>query len=423
MNRFISALSNISIDTTFEAENKYIVTTGNTTFTFEEIEDGFRISTIIDNELTTYEITTDYEPISDTALRDISQKPKPTKVLLNGTELNTTLDNIVSSQPVQYPYELPQTRGDYYWWDGVYFKENYETRYPHPDKTHYMFSNVQDWYTIGEDLLHYQFRDSMSTTLMNGGPGLIGAVIGAAIGSIFGPVGSVLGAIVVGIVGLGWGLYSHDTYIDEQGCLWFFTDHHLPVTWGNMWAYISLMIDIGVDIVTDSLLGIYEANGYFRIGSKTEIDGINKGDPHEPPQHASVQYVSSTNYAPGAVAYANRMIGSPPNGQEAYIYGTSATGSGGQIVCTMDQTLSGNIWIYGYSASGYRNRLYTYVSNDLVNWQYVNVRWVENNGGQIDWIKCGFYDDYAFKYVAIAAITESGYVSFLGIDTLIVTPY
>jgi len=126
-----AGLTDITIDIQEISENKYIVTINNRTIIMEAIEGGQRLSTLDDNgTITTFEIITSRRPIANTIFGNDKNSESIEKVMsINGTEtLAIPEDKLGSSQPIDYPYELPQTRGIInYWWDNRYFVEDIAT--------------------------------------------------------------------------------------------------------------------------------------------------------------------------------------------------------------------------------------------------------------------------------------------------------
>jgi hypothetical protein len=100
------------------------------------------------------------------------------------------------------------------------------------------------------------------------------------------------------------------------------------------------------------------------------------------------------------------------------IYGGNA-GDGGSIVGEMNSVSNGDIYLWGYSASGYYTYLHVYVS------YYPDSGWVETSAQQVDpgaahWIDCNSGSN--FRYIAIAAIYDSGRSANIYIDSVKVTP-
>lgn len=227
----------------------------------------------MDGEVTTYEVTINSEPTFDTGLRGARTNPKSIQLSLNGTEHDMSLDtfNLMPHQSAEYPYEPPQTRGGYYWWDGLYFKDNYQVPYPHPDKNTYQFGAFQDWYKIGDDLIHYQFEHVLSQTIVIGGVTLGGAIIGGAIGLCGGPVTGFIGMVVGGAIGLVWSYFTHHIYLDEDDCLWYWTDRSI-IGWMDGWSpYLNVLWDVDQAYVINMVMGQWTGYGYCRLGRQNAI--------------------------------------------------------------------------------------------------------------------------------------------------------
>ena len=162
--------------------------------------------------------------------------------------------------------------------------------------------------------------------------------------------------------------------------------------------------------------------GYYRVGPDTVFDHVNPqiGNPGSPPPHADVVSIyQAVPYGGGGIINQNNLIGSPPDGKYAQIYGT-ASGSGGQIICNMSPGAHGNIWIYAKVVPGSTSHVYTYVSNNFVTWYNTADLYVSNTNEQ--WISCGYYWSN-FKYLGIAAINDQGHQVSINIDSAIVVPY
>jgi len=228
--KLVAALSELSIDIQQESDS-YIITIGNTTITMDVIENGYRVNTFLDNEIITCDITIENRANSEISPGKATKNSEAVQniVMLNGTEINKALDNFKPSQPIEYPYELPQTRGAYYWWDNVYFKENYQVPYPHPDKEHYEFGPFQDWFIIGTDLVHYQFEHTTSQFLLEGSAFFQGFILGAMCGSLILPgIGTLIGGLIGGALEAIYSWLYHKTYLDEDDCLWVWFDKYTP---------------------------------------------------------------------------------------------------------------------------------------------------------------------------------------------------
>ena len=129
---------------------------------------------------------------------------------------------------------------------------------------------------------------------------------------------------------------------------------------------------------------------------------------------------SITGYNPigyGSVTYQTNLIGAR-NGNYAHIYGGNY-GDGGYIKAQMNALSGGNIYVYGYSVTGYYSMLYLYVSNDDYNWVQIGGTPVSINPGSAKWISLGqpYMDD--FQYICITGYDSGGSVN-LHLDAITV---
>ncbi|MCW4018199.1 MAG: PKD domain-containing protein [Candidatus Bathyarchaeota archaeon] len=126
-----------------------------------------------------------------------------------------------------------------------------------------------------------------------------------------------------------------------------------------------------------------------------------------------------TTYGNGAINNPNGLVGSSNNANFVQIYGGNS-GDGGNIVGAMNAPAHGNIKIYGYSAPGYWTHIHVYVSYNANNdWVPVSNQTITSSSPY--WINCGNYPS-DFRYIAIAALYESGYSANLFVDSVSVTP-
>jgi hypothetical protein len=99
----------------------------------------------------------------------------------------------------------------------------------------------------------------------------------------------------------------------------------------------------------------------------------------------------------GSVSNPTNLIGTQ-NGNYAGIYGGNP-GDGGEIVGQMNTLSGGNIYVYGYSTSGYYSNLYVYVSMDDNTWYQIG-SYTTVSSTTPYWINAGSYMG-DFKYIAV----------------------
>jgi len=378
LDNFLSTLSDISIDTTGDSENQYIITVGDTSITFEEIEKGFRVSAVIDNELTTYEVTADVEPKSDIAARSASSNSNPVQLSLNGTKFDMPLDVFAALDNNDEP---PETRviSPYttYMWDGIFFEEGFDGSvnppidigYPHPIKgaPNYV-SQFEDWYGIGNTLVHYQFEHALSQALVTGSIAVAFGAIGAGIGAFGGGVGAVVGALIGGALGVVYSYLTHTLYLDEDDCLWLWFDKWMPGDVSNFAAYLALY-DIGV-IETyhiEWVVNQLDYSNYLRLGTKTYFNGLGITDPAPPPPIYYALSATSSHTGNGDVIDKDNILYAP-NGIYAYLksgdYGYKA-----EITATFSNTpISGTLCLQCYTPSATGANLRVFVVNQYGVW-------------------------------------------------------
>ena len=442
--RFMEALSNLSVEKVSELDDTYLISVGNITMTIEVLENYSRLSTVLDDsEILTYEIATESRSISDIVLENSSSENAASiqeVLIVNGTE-TFTLPTKQSAIPtsiidVNNPSN-PRGGGypdTYYWWDNVHFIDDggHTIKYTHPYKAdpNYHLSAYNSEYLIGNQLIHYQFDKYTSNDILIGGPTVFAAAILAAISAITVNPAIVIGAAIIG-AGLGYWIGNHvqGTFADEDDCLWVWFNKEFPefmidnvyafellyAAGGPMWSPMYISDEIAI------YLCIY---GYFRTGPITVFGGLFVGDPTPPPAPPVFYHVSNvTNkqtYGSGSVTNENGIIGSNADGNRANIYGVSS-GSGGQIIGQMNATAYGRIFVHVQSATGYNTKLHTYVSyNNYYDWTETYVQTIADSAGG-DWYYCGsYYGD--FRYIGLAAIND-GTPANIYIDAVIVKTY
>ena len=127
-------------------------------------------------------------------------------------------------------------------------------------------------------------------------------------------------------------------------------------------------------------LGYGESTYYYIAGGQTPPSGITTGV-----WGAGTGYflwamtgendMASLTSQTGGIGYGS--VNNPSNllnaqdGNYATIYGGNP-GDGGQIVGQMSALSGGNIYVYGYSSSGYYSNLYVYVSTDDSTWYHTS---------------------------------------------------
>ena len=128
----------------------------------------------------------------------------------------------------------------------------------------------------------------------------------------------------------------------------------------------------------------------------------------------SVSSISgTTNYGAGNANSANNLIGNQ-DGAYANLWGGNP-GDGGNIVGVMNAASGGNIYIYGYSTSGYYSDLYVYVSTDNQHWTQIgNALRITQSTPY--WISIGSYMG-DFSYIAVAGY-DTGYSVNLHLDAV-----
>jgi len=152
---------------------------------------------------------------------------------------------------------------------------------------------------------------------------------------------------------------------------------------------------------------------------KAIVKGLTPS-PINTPSEPITYYVSNvydwTVHGYGAVNNRQGLLGSVPDGSYVQLYGGNRN-DGGQIIGYMNAVAHGDIWVYGYSGTGYYTHFYVYVSNDYVNWQLVKVQTVYGDGKGADWISCGSYSGN-FRYIGLAAIDDNGMSANIYIDAV-----
>ena len=129
---------------------------------------------------------------------------------------------------------------------------------------------------------------------------------------------------------------------------------------------------------------------------------------------SSITYYGTYGY--GSVSNPNNLVGN-----RDYYYaniGGPNPGDGGYICGQMSGVAGGNIWICGYSTSGYYSNLYVYVSMDDNTWYQIGNYITISSPGPY-WISVGYYAD--FKYIAVAGYDTYDSIN-LHLDAVTVGP-
>ena len=113
-------------------------------------------------------------------------------------------------------------------------------------------------------------------------------------------------------------------------------------------------------------------------------------------QNSVSNIISASNIGAGSVSNANNVIGAQ-NGQYADFWGPNY-GDGGSINAQMNALSGGNIYVYGYSTSGYYSELWVYVSMDDNTWTQLQPIVISSTTP--NWINVGSYMG-DFKYLAL----------------------
>jgi rhodanese-related sulfurtransferase len=127
-------------------------------------------------------------------------------------------------------------------------------------------------------------------------------------------------------------------------------------------------------------------------------------------------YVSSIadygTWGAGGCNNPNNAVGSP-DGNYAQLYGGNY--NDGAFIVGWVGDISGEVYIYGYSYSGYYTHLHVYTSyNNNYDWTEIGVFTVSSDSPQ--WIDCGYGSN--FRYIAIAGIDDNGMSARMEIDSV-----
>lgn len=134
------------------------------------------------------------------------------------------------------------------------------------------------------------------------------------------------------------------------------------------------------------------------------------------PAYYAYTYYSTQSYGNGAVNSPTNIYGTTPDGSYTQFWGGNINDGGQQIVRLTTASsgyASGDIYLYGYSRSGYSSHLYVYVSTTYYgSWQLVNSFYVTSSTP--GWINVGSATN--FKYMAIVGIDDQGWSCDLRLD-------
>lgn len=420
-----SVMAESLIDVQQISENVYVVSMGDIAITVELFENGHRISTVSeDGEVMTYEVTTEFRPVSNANLESASRNAELVEkvVLLNGTELDTAMSKLVPQQHVEFPFESSQMRGNTnYWWDqSVYFVEGQYIDYPHPDRDYYGTRPADDWWIEGDYLVHFQLNKAVSQTLSWAGPEVIGITLGLLIGA---KIGSWQGALALAGLGLLLGLcityVMNAVLVDEEECLWFWVSRQFADWFDNWFWYIELLMDINAPIAMLAIEEQLMSGGYFRVGDQTFMDMHNFGGPHPPTWYYALSQVP---FASGGGAYYSNegnILGTA-NGQYATLY-SGSFGNKAEITVTMSNTpISGQLYVRCYTPTNTGANFKVYVCNQYGVW---NPNPVVNTNlyppGTPMTYDCGYVNNIV-KVSIVAYHEYNGCPSYINVDAVCV---
>jgi len=420
-----------SLKASKSADNIYIIEIGQNKITVEIMSNDHYILSYVNDDGTTteLEIVTVTSEVFNSSVNVGSTKTRglfEKTVFVNGEEscklpVNQITELAQSSELSAQPDQLLLSGNYNYWWDNVYFVDGQYIEYPHPDRDYYGISPYANYGRFGNQLLHFQWDQDTSEILFAGGWTVLGAAIGAIIGTLYCPglgtgVLAVLGAVIGAIIGI----VAAPLLLDEWDCLWFWINHSF-LTWlnDNAWLLIVFLAMYGPAVVTSIIMSQFLFDGYLRYSETTIHDSKGIGNPSPPPPPPPHYYVSSIvsydTWEYGSVSNPNGLTGSSNDGSYARIYGGNP-GDGGVIAGWMNEVATGDIELYGYSASGYYTHLYVYVSYyNNYDWTLTKVQTVYP--GSAHWIDCGSYSG-DFRYIAIAAIDDNGMSANIYIDSV-----
>jgi rhodanese-related sulfurtransferase len=144
----------------------------------------------------------------------------------------------------------------------------------------------------------------------------------------------------------------------------------------------------------------------------------SQGSSQSPYWVSSIQAYSWYGSAACHVWNPDNLNGANSDGNYAQIYAGNY-GDQAMIVGYMNENAYGNIYLYGYSASGYYSHLYVYVSPNNSNWYQVTSTEIDPSSAYS--INCGYYSS-TFRYIAIVAYDDWGLSANLFIDAVSVVP-
>lgn len=144
-----------------------------------------------------------------------------------------------------------------------------------------------------------------------------------------------------------------------------------------------------------------------------------QSQPEDPP---SPFYASSVSYhgtisGNGAANAWNNILGPGNDDSYAEIYGGNY-GDAAAIGVQLNEQTSGEIYLYGYSYSGYYSHIYVYVSNDMQSFTPVSSGYVYPGSPQA--IDIGYASN--FRYIYIAGFDDEGLSCRMEIDAISVVP-
>jgi hypothetical protein len=284
-------------------------------------------------------------------------------------------------QPVEYPYELPQTRGyTNYLWDGVLFEEDggQNIPFPHPWIANYSIPQYQDWSWGGHNLIHNQFSKPASLALTVGSSGvaasLAGAAIGAAVGTYISPgYGTLVGGIAMTVITAALFLFGYFFILDERDCLWWWINYDF-IDWLNNWAWwLELLVITGNEHLAEGAVEAeFFTNGYLKIGGAPAFQGwnVNIGNPAPPPPIYYALSATKSSTGDGDVLNVGNIVGAPDTSY-AYLKSGSYLNKA-EITATMSSTpISGTLYLKCYTPSANGANLKVYVCNTAGVWTRV----------------------------------------------------
>lgn len=412
-----------SIDVQQVSETTTIISLGNLSITIEKLENGSRLSTVLENgTILTNEITTELRPLSNITHRSTSKESESVEkaVFINGDEINLPTGNPEIAQPFEFEDNPPNTRGNF-WWDGVIFNETSNTiKYPHPDRACYNIAKWDFCSLEGTQLMHSQFSDLLASDLAPLGYEAIGVAIGESIveemairGLLAGlsstEVGIILliiGTAIAAILTVGFGYIIKD----EEGCIWWWLNKDFP-DWllTNLWWLIFFFGYSSEAII----MGELYTNGYLRVGDWTPCNGLGISAP-VPPHYA----LSVTKFESGGGAYVNNegdVLGSA-DGYYATLYSGSHLNKA-EVTATMSNTpVSGQLYVRCYTPSGNGANFKVYVCNQYGVWtSVVNTNLYPPNNPTT--YNCGYVSNIV-KVSIVAYHEYSGYPSTIYVDAI-----